>query len=149
MRRCESVSEAGLELDPWLVIDVPFDIEQARIAARWLPALYPAFDAVFAASDMIALGAMSTLREHGLKVPGDVAVIGFDDIPAAAHIYPGLTTIRQDTPRAGKLLVQRLLALLDDEHAPSARLDTRLIIRDTCGAEVSDPPPSPPDRSSR
>lgn len=132
----EALSEAGLEVDPQLVIKVPFDIEQARVAARSLPALYPAFDAVFAASDMIALGAISTLREHGLRVPEDVAVVGFDDIPAAAHLYPGLTTIRQDIPRAGKLLVQRLLRLLEGGDAPSEHLDTRLIIRDTCGAEA-------------
>jgi len=131
---CEALEAAGIAIDERLVVDAPFDIEKARSAARCLPGLHPDFDAVFAASDMIALGAIATLQESGLAVPQDIAVVGFDDIPAAAHLYPGLTTVRQDIAEAGRTLVARLRSLLDDESAPSTRIDTRLVIRDTCGA---------------
>ena len=64
------------------------------------------FDAVFAASDLIAIGAMRALREHGLRMPEDVAVVGFDDIPMARFANPPLTTVYQNTARAGELLVE-------------------------------------------
>ena len=54
------------------------------------------FDAIFAASDMIAIGAIRALSEHGLDVPNDIAIVGFDDLPAASMTRPPLTTIQQD-----------------------------------------------------
>jgi len=130
-----ALAGAGIDPDPRLQLPAPFDIERARVVAQSLPSLYPAFDAIFAASDMIAMAAIATLREHGLRVPEDVSVVGFDDIPAVAHLYPGLTTVRQDIPRAGKLLVRRLLDLLQGKPAPSTAIETRLIVRETCGAD--------------
>ncbi|WP_294274199.1 LacI family DNA-binding transcriptional regulator [uncultured Sphingomonas sp.] len=92
-----------------------------------------AFDAIVAASDLVALGAIQTLRQRGLRVPEDVAVIGYDDIDAAALSTPGLTTIRQDVIKAGNLLVSKLLRIIDGHRAKSERLPTDLVIRESCG----------------
>jgi DNA-binding LacI/PurR family transcriptional regulator len=91
------------------------------------------FDAVVAASDLIAIGAMQALTDRDLKVPGDIAVTGFDDIPAAASTRPPLTTVVQDTQRAGQLLVDSVRAQLEGLPAPGALLPTRLVIRRSCG----------------
>ncbi len=92
-----------------------------------------AFDAIVAASDLVALGAIQTLRQRGLRVPEDVAVIGYDDIDAATLSTPGLTTIRQDVIKAGNLLVSKLLRIIDGHRARSERLPTSLVIRGSCG----------------
>lgn len=92
------------------------------------------FDAVFAASDLIAIGAVRALAETGLRVPQDVMVVGFDDIPAARIATPALTTIRQDTTRAGELLVDKLIALINNEDAQSERLPTELVLRQSTEA---------------
>jgi signal transduction histidine kinase len=84
-------------------------------------------------SDLVALGAIQTLRQRGLRVPEDVAVIGYDDIDAAALSTPGLTTIRQDVIKAGNLLASKLLRIIDGHRAKSERLPTDLVIRESCG----------------
>ena len=84
---------------------------------------------MFAASDVIAIGAMRALDEAGLSVPGDVAVVGFDNIPAASMTHPPLSTIMQDTQGAGELLVETLLAHIEGSDPPPTRLPTRLIVR--------------------
>jgi len=134
----QALSQAGITADPELMLSAPFDIERAREAAASLPRLYPAFDAVFAASDMIALAAMKTLHESALRVPEDVAVVGFDDIPAAAHVFPGLTTVRQNVPQAAKVLVERLLARLEGKPAPSTMIDVGLVVRESCGSRLTE-----------
>ena len=90
-------------------------------------------DAVFAASDLIAIGAMHALAEAGLSVPGDVAVVGFDDITAASLANPPLTTVAQDARRAGEMLVDTLLAQLRDETVEGATLPARLVVRRSTG----------------
>jgi DNA-binding LacI/PurR family transcriptional regulator len=92
------------------------------------------FDAVFAASDLIAIGAMRAFSDHRIDVPGSVAVVGFDDIPAAGHASPPLTTVLQDTRVAGEVLVDRLLSLVREESAENVVLPTRLVVRRSCGS---------------
>jgi DNA-binding LacI/PurR family transcriptional regulator len=92
------------------------------------------FDAIVAASDLIALGAIRALQEQQITVPGDVAVIGFDDISAAGLANPPLTTIAQNTRLAGEVLVDTLLRLIRNEPAQSQMLPVRLVIRRSCGA---------------
>lgn len=87
------------------------------------------FDAVFAASDLIAIGALRALQEAGVEVPRDVAVVGFDDIPAASHTNPPLTTVVQDTRRAGDLLVETLLRQIAGDPADNSVIPTRLVVR--------------------
>jgi LacI family transcriptional regulator len=96
-------------------------------------------DAVFVASDMMAIGALKALRPAGWQVPHDVALIGFDDIPAASVIEPALTTVRQPIERMGSLAVDLLLSVLEnssEEEAPAHRiiLPTELVVRASCGS---------------
>lgn len=92
------------------------------------------FDALLAASDLIAFGALRALAEHGVSVPHAVSVVGFDDLPAAGFANPALTTVMQDTRRAGEALVETVLKLVHGEPASSLVLPARLIVRRSCGA---------------
>jgi len=87
------------------------------------------FDAVVAASDLIAIGALRALQESGIDVPREVSVVGFDDIPAASHTNPPLTTVVQDTRRAGDLLVETLLRQIAGDPAANSVIPTRLVVR--------------------
>ena len=91
----------------------------------------PGIDAVFAASDLMAAGALHALRRLGRRVPRDVAVIGFDDLPAAQQTDPSLTTVRQPVDAMGTRMVTEILAqIADPGRAPShVVLDTELILR--------------------
>jgi DNA-binding LacI/PurR family transcriptional regulator len=91
------------------------------------------FDAVFAASDLIAIGAMKCLREAGIRIPAEVSVVGFDDIPAASYFIPSLTTVRQDTRLAARILVKNLLAMIDGKPVKSRLLPMTLAVRGSCG----------------
>jgi len=92
------------------------------------------FDAIVAASDLIAMGALHALQERHVEVPGQVAVVGFDDIPAATLTNPPLTTVAQDTRLAGDVLVETVLSQIRGEPAEAKTLKTRLIVRQSCGA---------------
>ena len=93
-------------------------------------------DAVFAASDLMAIGAMRAVREAGLKIPQDVAFVGFDDVPVATYANPQLSTIRQPIARFGRNAVEILIDLIDNGINPARRIimDTELIIRESCGS---------------
>ncbi|MCW1383761.1 LacI family DNA-binding transcriptional regulator [Novosphingobium sp. KCTC 2891] len=92
------------------------------------------FDAIVASSDLVALGAIEALRRHGMSVPEDVSVVGYDDSEAARLIQPRLTTMRQDPILAGDLLVGKLLRAMDGYQIRSERLPTELVVRASCGA---------------
>ena len=100
-----------------------------RLLEKGLP-----FDAIFAASDLIAIGAMKALHERGLRVPEDVAVAGFDDIPMAGFVNPSLSTVQQDTKLAGQVLVESLLQLINGEAVESRTLPVKLALRRSSGA---------------
>ncbi|CAH0187608.1 MULTISPECIES: LacI family DNA-binding transcriptional regulator [unclassified Microbacterium] len=76
------------------------------------------FTAVFAANDLMAIGLMHGFRDAGIDVPREVSVVGFDDIPVAAHVWPPLTTVHQDFPELGRRAVGMLLAEIRGERAP-------------------------------
>jgi DNA-binding LacI/PurR family transcriptional regulator len=76
------------------------------------------FTAVFVANDQMALGAMAALNDHGLQVPDDISVVGFDDIPEAAYFSPPLTTVREDYDALGKQCVDYLIEIIQDPDAP-------------------------------
>jgi DNA-binding LacI/PurR family transcriptional regulator len=107
--------------------------EAAYDAMRTFIARRQRFDAVFAATDVIALSSMRALAASGLSIPDDIAVVGFDDIAMAAHVHPSLTTVRQDLARGSKLLVDLVLRRLDGEHTPSAIMPGELVIRESSG----------------
>ena len=127
---CDAALHAvGLALDPALQVDAQSAEDDGYAAARELLDRGAAFDAVFAASDLIAIGAMRALAEAGLQVPRDVAVVGFDDLPTARSASPALTTVSQDTSRAGALLVETLMKRVQDQPADSFMLPAKLVVR--------------------
>jgi DNA-binding LacI/PurR family transcriptional regulator len=95
------------------------------------------FDGVVAASDLIAMGALHALQESHIDVPGQVAIVGFDDIPAATLTNPPLTTVAQDTRLAGEMLVEAVLQQIRNEPVEAKLLPTRLVVRQSCGASVA------------
>jgi DNA-binding LacI/PurR family transcriptional regulator len=98
----------------------------------------PGITAVFAANDLMALGVLHALLELGRAVPGEVSVVGFDDVPAAAHFWPPLTTVSQDFGELGRRAVDLALRALAGEDAPSAELIApTLIVRDSSAPPVS------------
>jgi DNA-binding LacI/PurR family transcriptional regulator len=92
------------------------------------------FDGIFAASDLIAFGAMHALQDERIAIPSDVAIVGFDDISAASLANPRLTTVAQDTRVAGEVLVDTLIKLINNEPAMDRMLPARLVVRQSCGA---------------
>jgi DNA-binding LacI/PurR family transcriptional regulator len=126
---CAALEVAGIASDPRLQRDVVNLEDMGHAAMGGLIAEGAAFDAVFAASDTIAVGAMRALAEAGLSIPGDVAVMGFDDLPAASMTNPPLTTVMQDLRCAGELLVETLAGQIEDRETPSRTLPARLVVR--------------------
>ncbi len=127
-----ALEKAGIELDEQLTLPAHFDVHSAEAATRSAIDRGIAFDAVLAASDLIAIGAIRALTRSGKRVPEDVSVVGYDNIPAASLVTPRLTTIDQDANLAGRMLVSKLI---DTTCGPGAsqRLETSLLIRDSCG----------------
>jgi DNA-binding LacI/PurR family transcriptional regulator len=131
-----ALMEAGIAASAALQVDA-ISTEQAGYAAVGeLLAREVAFDAIVGASDLIALGAMRALQDCQVAVPVDVAVVGFDDIPAAGLANPPLTTIAQNTRLAGEVLVETLLRRIRDEPAEARMLPARLVVRRSCGART-------------
>lgn len=107
----EALRRAGIRTDPALVeACIDWGLESGRRAAERLLASAPPFTAVFAQSDLLALGAIAALRAHGLGVPKDVSIVGCDDIPVASVFDPPLTTIHQPMREVGELAAR----LIDD-----------------------------------
>jgi LacI family transcriptional regulator len=126
----DALDSAGVASDDALVAEGEFDASSGHRAMNELLARGRPFTAAFVASDVVALGALASLREHGLSIPEDVSVVGFDDVPLAAHFDPPLTTIRVPAHdlgfTAGRALLERL-----GRRAVTARtlLPTELIVR--------------------
>ena len=128
---CEAMRAAGLECLPERQIDALTGEDEGYRATRELLARGCGFDAVFAGSDLIAIGALRALAEAGRRVPEDVAVLGFDDLPAARLTSPPLTTVSQDIRGAGDRLVNMVLAQIEGGPRPDTRMPTRLVVRGT------------------
>jgi LacI family transcriptional regulator len=124
--------------DRSLIVAGDFRVDGGRAAVRRLLARRRAFPAVVAANDLTAIGAMEALRAAGRRIPDDVAVVGFDDIPFAAFVDPPLTTVAQPTYRLGALAMERLLALMNGEAVTTRRivLAPQLVVRRSCGAHL-------------
>lgn len=127
----DALAENGLETDSDRILTVEFELESAFAAVSGLLRRGVKFDGIVATSDLIALGAMQALRRNGIAVPQDVSVVGYDDMLLSRLSTPTLTTIRQDTFEAGRLLVSRIMD--KDDHQESKRLPTELIVRESCG----------------
>ncbi len=131
---CGAMRAAGVACDSALQHDALTTEEDGYRAARALLDSGASFDGVFAGSDLIAIGALRALAEAGRSVPGDVAVVGFDDIPAASLTNPPLTTIMQDIRSAGALLVEALVAQVEGGEGPAQTLPAQLVVRGTSAA---------------
>ena len=138
----QALSEAGIEVDPWLVRMSDYRRDAAHQPAIELLSRPDRPTAVFAGNDLSAIGTMEAAQEMGLDVPGDVSVIGFDDIPEAARTTPALSTVRQPIQQMGSAAVRLLRALMDG----------RIPERRTCGCpprwSSAVLPPLPGDRLS-
>ncbi|HET6524871.1 LacI family DNA-binding transcriptional regulator [Sphingopyxis sp.] len=126
---CRAMRAAGIAPDPGLQAGAVSSEASGYAAAKSLLASGRRFDAIFAASDLIAIGAMRALAEANLRCPQDVALIGFDDIPAASQTSPTLTTVMQDMKGAGELLVDALLRRIAGADAERTMLPAKLIKR--------------------
>jgi LacI family transcriptional regulator len=126
-----------LPVDEALIVEGDFTEASGMAAARRLLSL--PVTAIFAASDIMALGALKVIRESDLQVPQDVALVGFDDVPIATALQPALTTVRQPIEQMGSMAADLLLSLLQSppegrQLAQKLILPTKLIVRESCGA---------------
>jgi DNA-binding LacI/PurR family transcriptional regulator len=127
-----ALAAAGLAEDPDLVVEGDFSEISGLQATRDLLARRPDLDAVFAANDLMAIGALRALREAGRRVPEDVAVVGFDDAPLSRWTEPPLSTVRQPVDEMGREMAEmliRLIAGVDTDAHQSAVLPTELVVR--------------------
>lgn len=129
----DALEQTGLGVDPDLIVPAHFEVESAEAAVEALIARGVSFDGVVAASDQIALGAVRALLHNEIDVPGRVSVIGFDNVPFSRYSRPALSTIAQDTMKAGRLMVSKLLDHGGAASGRSERIPTDLIVRETCG----------------
>lgn len=132
-----ALQKAGIPIDPDLIVEGQFSHEQGYIGMKQLLRHKP--DAVFAPGDTAAIGAIQAIREAGLRVPEDVAVIGFDDLDVATRVSPQLTTIRQPVQQKGAYATRLLIDLIEEKNdAPQhIVLPTELVIRQSCGAAMN------------
>ena len=131
----QALAGAGLPFDRALVREGDFSPESGYAAMTSLLESEPDFTAVFVSNDTVALGAMAALRAHGLRIPEDVAVVGYDDIPLAALAAPPLTTVRSPALEHGELAAEILIALVRGEEVKNkVPLETELVVRASCGA---------------
>jgi DNA-binding LacI/PurR family transcriptional regulator len=125
----EALAARGVERDEHLYVAGSFLPQGGALAVQQLIERGLSFDAIFACSDLLAMSAISALRQHGLPVPEQVAVVGYDDIELAAYFHPPLSTVRQPMRAAGRALVSSLLALVDGAPLASQQLPTELVVR--------------------
>jgi DNA-binding LacI/PurR family transcriptional regulator len=132
----KALQERRVRIDESLIVQGDFTETSGYEAMLRLLPHEPA--AVFVASDTMALGALRALREAGKRVPDEVALIGFDDMPQATTAHPPLTTIRQPIQQTGVLAVEMLMDILENGAEPSRRiiLPTELVIRASCGSRL-------------
>jgi LacI family transcriptional regulator len=130
----EAIAAAGIPADESLIADGGYREADSTAGALALLALPERPTAVFAANDLSAIEMMRVAAAQGLRVPHDLSVVGFDDIPDAASHSPALTTIRQPLPEMGAAAVQMLLGMLDGRSAASVRMPAELVVRESTAA---------------
>ena len=124
----------GIPLQDDYIVEGSFRMYVGYQAAQDLLTLAEAPTAIFAANDLSALGAMEAIRERGMRIPEDISVVGFDDIPQVSAAYPKLTTVKQPLKEMGRVAVNMLLEKLENPGLAPRQviLETQLIIRDSC-----------------
>ncbi|MFZ1005427.1 MAG: LacI family DNA-binding transcriptional regulator [Candidatus Sulfotelmatobacter sp.] len=136
---CSVARQIGLQIDPELAVQIEIDDSTPLLGypyAKQLLARNKPFTALFAYNDISALGAIRALQEHGLRVPQDVSIVGFDDIPSAAFNIPSLTTVRQPLVRMGQVAAETLLERINgkDDYPSTIAIEPELVIRESTAA---------------
>ncbi|MCU0475575.1 MAG: LacI family transcriptional regulator [Anaerolineae bacterium] len=131
----DTLSEAGVDMPPEYVVNGRFDPDTGEAAMHRLLALPQPPTAVFAMNDLMALGALRACQARGVRVPDDLALVGYDDMRFAEFTYPALTTIRAPEVEMGRRAAEMLLRLIDEQPSapPVEWLETALIVRGSCG----------------
>ena len=135
---CEVAQRMGVTIDPELTVQIDMDDPTPQLGypfAKQLLARKKPFTALFAYNDISAIGAIRALQEQGFRVPQDVSVMGFDDIPGAAFNTPTLTTVRQPLARMGQVAAQTLLERIAgrDDYPPEIAIEPELVVRESTG----------------
>ena len=135
---CEVAEELGIRIRPELTIQMEgFDSTPniGYIYAKQLLARKEKFSALFAYNDIAAIGSIWAFREAGLRIPEDVSVVGFDDIPGATFCEPGLTTVRQPLIRMGEIAAQTVVELIEGkgEYVPEIAIEPEFVVRESTG----------------
>lgn len=127
----KALQKYGIEFDESLVVEGDLTIKSGSKAAKQLVARRDPPTAIFASNDLMAIGAMKEIQGHGLKVPENISIIGFDDIRTASLVTPALTTIAQPKNEMGVEAMNLLIRMIEKKGASKSRvvLDTRLVVR--------------------
>lgn len=133
---CKVAAQVGMSIDPELVVQIDSDDATPMLGypyTKQLLARRKPFTALFAYNDISAIGAIKALQEQGLRVPQDVSVIGFDDIPGAAFHTPSLTTVRQPLSRMGEVAAQSLLERIEGgkDYPAEIAIEPELVVRES------------------
>jgi DNA-binding LacI/PurR family transcriptional regulator len=133
----DALRDAGMSMKEELIFHCAFKQAAGREAMEQLLNLSKPPTAIFAASNLLTLGALQAIHERNLAIPGQIAVVGFDDMPWAMSLRPPLTTVAQPAFEAGRTAAEMLLARVRDPALPRRQvvLETRLIVRSSCGFE--------------
>ena len=133
-----ALQQNGLDENPKLVITAQNSEQQGYAAATDLLDSGEPFDAIFAVTDLIAIGAMRALQDNGISVPDDVSIVGFDDMPLAAHVSPALTTVQQNAHFGAEGLVRGIVGMIEGKPVSSTLMAPKLVVRQSCGAGAKD-----------
>jgi LacI family transcriptional regulator len=137
----EALESNDIPFEPSLVATGGFNQEDAQIALQRILKDDIVFDAVFGGDDDTAAGAIAALTQGGVNVPGDVAVVGFDDLPIARYLRPALTTVRAPIEQVGREGVRQLVRLIRGEQADTlVMMRTELVVRESCGCSLLQSP---------
>ena len=133
----DALREAGIAVDENLVIHCPFKQTAGYSAMRRILELADLPTAVFAGSNLLTLGALQAIHERHLAIPGDMAIVGFDEMPWAMSLSPPLTTVAQPAFEVGRTAAELLLARIREPSVARRQvvLETQLIVRSSCGFE--------------
>ena len=127
--------------NPKYVVEVPSSEEGGRAALPRLLAMTPHPDAVFCSSDSVAVGVLEACRAHGVRVPQDLAVVGFADLPHSGQLKVGLTTVRQPRQELGQRAAEMLIGCMEHEEQPNqVTLPVELVVRESTVAEIGEKP---------
>jgi DNA-binding LacI/PurR family transcriptional regulator len=137
---CRVARDLGLMMDPDLIIHLEFDDPSPQLGypyAKQLLARKKPFTALFAYNDIAAIGAIRAIQEEGLRIPHDVSVVGFDDIPWAAFNTPSLTTVRQPLREMGQIAAETVIRMIEQEqeqdYPSEIAIEPTLVVRESTG----------------